>query len=66
LPAAEGAETVAGYVLQRLGKPPTALEPLECEGYTVVPIDVAGRRIRRVRIVARPITVTPPSLDESA
>ena len=56
---------VAGYVLARLGRPPTTNDTVICENYTVVPTDVAGRRIRRVRIVARPASMV-PSADPDA
>jgi CBS domain containing-hemolysin-like protein len=50
-PEAKSVETVGGYILARLGHPAGAGERLECEGWTVVVTDVAGRRVRRVRIV---------------
>jgi CBS domain containing-hemolysin-like protein len=49
-PEVKGVETVGGYVLARLEHPPRAGEEVECQGFTVVPTDVAGRRVRRVRI----------------
>jgi CBS domain containing-hemolysin-like protein len=54
------ADTVAGYVLGRLGRPPAPGETIDCDRYAIVAIDVAGRRVRRVRIVARPATDPPP------
>lgn len=50
-PEAKGVETVGGYMIARLEHPPEAGERVECEGYTLVAIEVAGRRVRRVRIV---------------
>ena len=50
-PEAKGVETVGGYILARLGHPAGAGERLECEGWTLVVTDVAGRRVRRVRVV---------------
>ena len=44
-------ETVGGYVLTRLEHPAETGERVECEGFTLVVTDVAGRRVRRVRIV---------------
>lgn len=44
-------ETVGGYILARLEHPAGTGERVECEGYTLVVTDVAGRRVRRVRIV---------------
>ncbi|WP_437596655.1 hemolysin family protein [Sorangium sp. So ce590] len=51
LPEVKTVETVGGYMLGRLEHPPEAGERVECEGYTLVAMDVAGRRVRRVRIV---------------
>jgi CBS domain containing-hemolysin-like protein len=50
-PEVKTVETVGGYMLGRLEHPPEAGERVECEGYTLVAMDVAGRRVRRVRIV---------------
>lgn len=53
-PEIQEVETVAGYMLARLERPPAAGESVECEGLTLVATDVAGRRVRRVRIVPAP------------
>lgn len=53
-PEMEDVETVAGYMLARLERPPAAGETVECDGLTLVATDVAGRRVRRVRIVPAP------------
>jgi CBS domain containing-hemolysin-like protein len=50
-PEAKGAETVAGYILDRLTRPAKQGERVACEGYTLIASDVAIRRIRRVRII---------------
>ncbi|MFT3769263.1 MAG: hemolysin family protein [Minicystis sp.] len=50
-PEVKSVETVGGYILARLGHPAETGERLECEGATLVVTDVAGRRVRRVRIV---------------
>jgi CBS domain containing-hemolysin-like protein len=50
-PEAKTVETVGGYILARLEHPAQSGERVECEGYTLVVTDVAGRRVRRVRIV---------------
>ena len=50
-PEVKSVETVAGYILARLERPAQPNERVECEGYTLVATDVAGRRVRRVRIV---------------
>lgn len=60
LPEMKTIETVGGYMLARLGHPPEMGERVECEGYTLVATDVAGRRVRRVRIVP-----TEPAAGES-
>jgi CBS domain containing-hemolysin-like protein len=51
IPEVKTIETVGGYMLARLEHPPEPSERVECEGYTLVATDVAGRRVRRVRIV---------------
>ncbi len=53
-PEMKDVETVGGYMLARLERPPIAGESVECEGFTLVATDVAGRRVRRVRIVPAP------------
>jgi CBS domain containing-hemolysin-like protein len=50
-PAVKKVETVGGYILARLGRPAHLAERIECDGLTLVAFDVAGRRVRRVRIV---------------
>ncbi|HVY47267.1 MAG TPA: hemolysin family protein, partial [Minicystis sp.] len=50
-PEVKGVETVGGYILGRLEHPAQADERVECEGLTLVVTDVAGRRVRRVRVV---------------
>jgi CBS domain containing-hemolysin-like protein len=47
-------ETLGGYILARLARPAEVGERVECDGYTLVATDVAGRRVRRVRIVPSP------------
>src|SRR5262249_39741381 len=53
-PEAKTVETVGGYILARLEHPAEAGERVECEGYTLVVTDVAGRRVRRRRRPPRP------------
>ena len=50
-PEMKDVETVGGYMLARLERPPIAGESVECEGFTLVATDVAGRRVRRLRVV---------------
>jgi CBS domain containing-hemolysin-like protein len=50
-PEEKTVETVGGYILARLEHPAETGERVECEGFTLVVTDVAGRRVRRVRIV---------------
>jgi CBS domain containing-hemolysin-like protein len=50
-PEVKGVETVGGYILARLEHPATTDERVDCEGLALVVTDVAGRRVRRVRIV---------------
>jgi CBS domain containing-hemolysin-like protein len=60
LPEQREVETLGGYVLARLKRPPGPEEHVDVEGYTIIPIDVVGRRIRRVRLVPVPHTDRPP------
>jgi len=50
-PEVKQADTLAGYILARLEHPAEEGERVECEGYTLVAVDVLARRVRRVRIV---------------
>ena len=50
-PEARTVETVGGYILSRLEHPAVTGDRVECDGYTIVVTDVAGRRVRRVRVV---------------
>ena len=46
----EGFETVGGYVISHLGRVPVVGERFEADGLTVEVLDVARRRINKVRI----------------
>lgn len=59
-PAVRDVETLGGYVLARLKRAPSPDEHVDTDGFTLVPIDVVGRRVRRVRIVPVPHTDRPP------
>ena len=50
LPREGGAETLAGFVLARLGKIPHVGETLEYEGRRFTVLEMSGNRISRVRI----------------
>jgi CBS domain containing-hemolysin-like protein len=50
-PEMKTVETLGGYIIARLEHPAKVGERVECEALTLVVIDVAGRRVRRVRIV---------------
>jgi CBS domain containing-hemolysin-like protein len=51
LPEVKTVETLGGYVLARLEHPAQPGDRVECKELTVVVTDVAGRRVRRARIV---------------
>ena len=53
-PELKDVETIGGYMLARLERPPVTGETVDCDGLTLVATDVAGRRVRRVRIVPSP------------
>jgi CBS domain containing-hemolysin-like protein len=63
-PEVKTVETVGGYVLARLERPPVSNERVESEGYTLIAFDVVGRRVRRVRIV--PSGSMPPPASREA
>jgi CBS domain containing-hemolysin-like protein len=65
-PEVKTIETVGGYVMARLGHPAEVDDRVECEGYTLVAIDVAGRRVRRVRIIPTAEDEQPKAPDETA
>lgn len=48
--SAEGADTLAGYVYERLGRIPTAGETFQEEGLEFRVEEVLGRRIRKIRV----------------
>jgi CBS domain containing-hemolysin-like protein len=50
-PEVKMVETLGGYIIARLERPAKIGERVECEGLTLVVIDVIGRRVRRVRVV---------------
>jgi CBS domain containing-hemolysin-like protein len=50
-PEVKTVETLGGYIIARLEHPAGMGERVECDSHTLVVTDVAGRRIRRVRIV---------------
>ena len=47
-------ETVGGYVMARLERLPRRGDRVDVEGFELIPIDIAERRVRRVRILPRP------------
>ncbi len=47
-------ETVGGYVMAQLERLPRRGDRVDVEGYELIPIDIAERRVRRVRILPRP------------
>ncbi len=65
-PEAKTVETVGGYILARLEHPAKTGERVECEGLTLVVTDVAGRRVRRVRVVRTPADEAGDGHDGSA
>ena len=50
LPRDGGAETLAGFLLARLGKIPRGGETVEYEGRRFTIVEMSGNRISRVRI----------------
>ncbi len=51
----ESAETLAGYLMSRIGKIPALKERTETEGWTFEIEELSGRRIQRVRAFRTPV-----------
>ncbi len=62
LPRDGGVETLAGFLLARLGRIPRGGETIEYEGRRFTVLEMSGNRISRVRIET---TTTPPRLESS-
>jgi CBS domain containing-hemolysin-like protein len=58
-PGVPGVETLGGYVLARLEGTPEPGDRVNCDGYSLMALDVAGRRVRRVRVIPEPGSVPP-------
>jgi CBS domain containing-hemolysin-like protein len=56
LPRDAGVETLAGFLLTRLGKIPHGGESIEYEGRRLTVLEMSGRRIGKVRIEQEPVT----------
>jgi CBS domain containing-hemolysin-like protein len=50
LPREGGVETLAGFILTRLGRVPQGGECIEYEGRRLTVLEMSGRRISKVRI----------------
>ena len=50
LPREGGVETLAGFILTRLGQIPQGGETIDFEGRRLTVLEMAGRRISKVRI----------------
>ena len=57
LPRDSGAETLAGFLLSRLGHIPHAGERVDFDGHRLTVIEMQGRRIGKVRVENRPAAV---------
>jgi putative hemolysin len=57
-------ETVAGYIVQQLGHVPDLGETVDFDGYTLTVVEVDGKRISRVKVMAaRPDTTADDALE---
>jgi CBS domain containing-hemolysin-like protein len=54
LPREGGVETLAGFLLTKLGKIPQGGESIDYEGRRLTVLEMSGRRISRVRIEQLP------------
>jgi len=61
LPREGGVETLAGFMLTRLGKIPHGGETIDYEGRRLTVLEMAGRRISKVRIEQIQPQTEPPS-----
>jgi len=61
LPRDGGAETLAGFLLSRLGHIPHTGERVDFEGHRLTVAEMQGRRISRVRVESRPVLTTSAS-----
>jgi putative hemolysin len=61
LPRDGGIETLAGFLLARLGKIPSGGESVDYDGRRYTVVEMSGRRISRVRIAPIPPAPTPPA-----
>jgi CBS domain containing-hemolysin-like protein len=52
--------------MARLGHPAEVDDRVECDGYSLVAIDVAGRRVRRVRIIPTTEEEQPKALEDGS
>ncbi|HEY8458617.1 MAG TPA: hemolysin family protein [Actinopolymorphaceae bacterium] len=52
-------ETVAGFVIARLGRVPSVGDSVEYEGHTFTVIELDGRRVARLRFTASPAAAEP-------
>ncbi|MGI8772109.1 MAG: hemolysin family protein [Acidobacteriaceae bacterium] len=59
LPRAGGIETLAGFLLTRLGKIPSGGESVDYDGRRYTVVEMSGHRISRVRIAPVPLASTP-------
>ena len=50
LPRDQGFETLAGFILSRVGKIPTGGESFEFDGHRFTVLTMAGHRIAKVKI----------------
>lgn len=54
-------ETVAGFMIQRLGQLPIVGDRVDIEGYTLQVVDLDGRRISRVKVTPTEVPHSTPS-----
>jgi putative hemolysin len=59
-------ETVAGYLIQQLGRLPEVGDTAAFDGFTLTVIELDGRRVARVKVEASQEVPVPPGSDGSA
>ena len=66
LPRDSGVETLAGFLLSRLGHIPQAGEQVDFDGHRLTVAEMQGRRISRIRVENRPASAGAPAMPEAA
>jgi putative hemolysin len=64
IPASEDFETIAGFMLERLGSVPRGGEVVALDDYRLIVVDVERNRITKVRVEKAPVDASIPILEK--